>query len=374
MRKGKLKLFLVCTGLGHINRGYESFTSEIHEVLKVEQGLDLWLFKGAGNGSRREISLNCLKRESNFTKYISSVVKFDPYYLEQLSFFLALIPYVLFHRPKVILYSDFILGTYLFHFRKWLGFKYKLLLSNGAPNGPPFKTEDHVQQLLHYHYQNAISKGESPDKQTVIPYGIESEILWNDLSETDKNRIKSTLGLPLDKRIILSVGAINKNQKRMDYLVKEFSQMDSHNFFLLMVGQISDGTKEIELLANSILPMKNFMILQLGKNDMPMVYRIADAFILASLSEGLPRVLLEALNEGLPIGVHDYPLVREILGENGYYADFTQEGNLFNLLKIIFHNTNHSSKSVHSYCYEKYSWEMLKPRYLEMIYKVAGHD
>lgn len=373
MQNKRLRLFLVCSGLGHINRGYESFTEELYTCIKDEESLDLWLFKGKGLKSKKSIPLPCMRRESKTSKWLAKLIRYDAYHLEQLSFFTLLIPYLLIQKPKVILYSDFILGTYLFHFKKWMGLKYQLLLSNGAPNGPPYKTEDHVQQLLQYHYNNAIAKGESSEKQTVIPYGIDSAKHWNELTIEKKNEIKTSFGLPLDKKIILSVGAVNKDQKRMDYLVTECSNLDPTKFHVLMVGQISDGTKEIQDLANVVLSQKNFTILQLEKKDMHKVYFIADTFILASLREGLPRVLLEALNAGLPIGVHDYPLVREILGEHGYFADFTQNGNLYTLLVTIFNTTEHDKSRVHEFCYQTYSWEMLKPRYLDMIYKVATH-
>ena len=48
---GRLRVFLVCPGVGHVNRGYETFTRECFEALKADDRFDLFLFKGAGPGS-----------------------------------------------------------------------------------------------------------------------------------------------------------------------------------------------------------------------------------------------------------------------------------------------------------------------------------
>ncbi len=45
MRQQKPKVFLVCTGVGHINRGYESFSVECFEQLKVSDKFELFFIK-----------------------------------------------------------------------------------------------------------------------------------------------------------------------------------------------------------------------------------------------------------------------------------------------------------------------------------------
>ena len=51
------KVFLVCTGVGHINRGYESFAVECFEQLKISTKFELFLLKGAGKPQNHEIKI-----------------------------------------------------------------------------------------------------------------------------------------------------------------------------------------------------------------------------------------------------------------------------------------------------------------------------
>src|SRR3981189_1159263 len=131
-------VFFACTGLGRINRGYETFTHEFFQALQDEPSFDLHLFKGGGSSSQKETTLLNLHRDTPFANFLGNMFKKEPYFFEQLSFFFSFLPYVIIRKPVVIFYSDFLLGCFLWNFRKKLGLKYKLIFSNGAPNGPPF--------------------------------------------------------------------------------------------------------------------------------------------------------------------------------------------------------------------------------------------
>ena len=141
-------VFIVCAGVGHIKRGYESFTVECFETLKTNNYFKLYLLKGGGIKNENEIRIPCMQRNSKVSKFLHRITSKEPYYFEQLSFFWGMLFRIIKYKPAVIYYSDFILGTWLWHFRRILKFEYKLLFSNGAPNGPPFSRMDHVQQLL----------------------------------------------------------------------------------------------------------------------------------------------------------------------------------------------------------------------------------
>src|SRR6185437_12944185 len=178
-------------------------------------------------------------------------------YFEQLTFFISFIPSILLKKPDVIFFSDFILGCWLSHFKRILNLKYKLLFSNGAPNGPPFRLFDHVQQLLPVHLEKAITYGESSSMHSLLPYGVTSTpALPNKKAEEillDKQRLK----IPTDKTILLAVGAINASHKRMDYLIAEVAALKNNNLFVLIVGQTDKESDTIikkgkELLKDNI--------------------------------------------------------------------------------------------------------------------------
>ncbi|HEY5811549.1 MAG TPA: hypothetical protein VIT23_02725, partial [Terrimicrobiaceae bacterium] len=122
----KRLIFFACTGLGRINRGYETFTHECFQALQSEPGLDLYLFKGAGESSPREKALFNFHRGAAPANLLAKMFKKDAYFFEQFTFFLSFLPHVLFRKPEVIFYSDFIFGCFLWNIRKKLGLKFKL--------------------------------------------------------------------------------------------------------------------------------------------------------------------------------------------------------------------------------------------------------
>ncbi|MVN22229.1 glycosyltransferase family 4 protein [Mucilaginibacter arboris] len=358
-----MNVFIVCTGLGHINRGYESFTRECYDALKDTIDFKLYLIKGGGKSIGNEIALPNLPRRKKGAQFLAKILPLDAYAIEQATFCISMLPLIFKKKPAVIYYSDFVLGTYLWHLRKYLKFKYKLLFSNGAPNGPPFKTEDHVQQLLPVYLEEAIRKGAPAEMQTLLPYGFNININERLNSLAKKKLIRKQLGLSPTQKVILSVGAINTHHKRMDYLIDEVAKLGSE-YFLVILGQFEAETPQLINLATTKL-MGRFTITNVPQEDVKDYYIAADYFVLASLNEGFGRVLIEALSYGLPCIVHNYINAKQVLGEYGIYLNMENEGELteyFSIEKTVL-NKESLIKAAHS----RYSWSVLKKDYLKMI-------
>ncbi|MCL6750043.1 hypothetical protein KBT16_03245, partial [Nostoc sp. CCCryo 231-06] len=102
----KLKVFLICTGLGHIMRGYESFAEQAFQELSKEPSLDIILFKGGGKAKAKEIPLWNLPRHTITACRIAKYTKSSAYFVEQISFLFSLIPHIQTEKPDVIYFSD----------------------------------------------------------------------------------------------------------------------------------------------------------------------------------------------------------------------------------------------------------------------------
>lgn len=365
-----MNVFIVCTGLGHINRGYESFTRECFDALKEATDFKIYLIKGGGKSIGSEIALPNLPRRKKTVQLLAKILPTDAYTIEQATFCISMLPLIITKKPAVIYYSDFTLGTYLWHLRKYLKFKYKLLFSNGAPNGPPFKTEDHVQQLLPVYLEQAIKQGAPAEMQTLLPYGFDIDIEERIGSINKKESIRKRLGFSPEQKIILSVGAINKHHKRMDYLIKEVAKLKG-NYYLIILGQFEAETIGLIEIANRSLPGR-FTITNVPYQDVKDYYIAADYFVLASLNEGFGRVLIEALSYGLPCIVHDYVNAKEVLGKYGNYVDMKEEGELTKYFNTK--NTIINQESLVQAAHNLYSWDILKDRYLQMILQVANQQ
>ena len=361
-------VFLVCTGLGNVNRGYESFARESFEALKTSTQFELYLLKGGGKRSNKELIVPNLPRNNKLAVVLGRLIGKDGYFIEQLTFCFCLLPMLFRKRPSLIYYSDFNLGTFLWQLRRILRFKYRLLFSNGAPNGPPFTRMDHIQQLLPLYIEQACAGGTPHHMQTLLPYAIniDRQVNLNILSQ--RKSLKKEFVLPEDKKIIISVGNINAFHKRMDYVVSEFAALKVQDYFLLILGQVDNETSVIESKAKELLHPESYRFLQVTKEQVPLYMAVSDYFILASLHEGQPRVILEALSMGLLPMVHDYNVTRETLGKYAVYSHFTKPGMLVSAIKET-DERNISKQELIEYAWRYFSWERLVPQYEEMIKK-----
>jgi glycosyltransferase involved in cell wall biosynthesis len=125
---------------------------------------------------------------------------------------------------------------------------------------------------------------------------------------------------------ILSVGSF-KIEKNHECLIRAFSKLpNTLNAKLTIVGEGNLRSKLEKLVAD--LALQDRVSLPGFSNDVYQWYRSADLFVLSSDSEGLPTVLIEALECGVPIvstKCHGGP--SEIL-DDGRYGILVSDGDV----------------------------------------------
>ncbi|MBD0262264.1 MAG: glycosyltransferase family 4 protein [Tolypothrix sp. Co-bin9] len=373
----RTKVFVICSGLGNVKRGYESFTQECFDTLSQESELDVTLFKGGGETSQKEIALWNLPRNAKVSNILGEITdkligRGGGYFIEQVTFFFSLVPHIQSKKPDVIFFSDENLGNLLWYWRRFSKQNYKLLFSNGGPILPPFPRWDYVQQLAPVHLQNALDAGQVPEKQSLVPYGIHMPVELQILTPNEREALRRKLELPENRPLILSVGTLNKSHKRMDYVIREIASLPKPRPYLVLLGQQDSESPEIISLANKLLGTDNFQVKTVAQKEMSDYYKTADAFVLASLGEGLPRVFLEAMSQGLPCLAHYYEVSDFVLGNDGYLANFEIPGNLANLLPQALAESHDVTRRnlLHQRTYNRFSWDKLRLDYVNLIHNV----
>ncbi len=374
-----VKVFILCSGLGYIKRGLESFAQECFEALSQDSSLDVTLFKGAGKSSKKELVIWNLPYTSQITLELSKLFKEtnrkDPYFLQQLTFFVSLLPYIHLKEPNVIFFNETTVGTLLWHWRRLTKQSYKLLFNNGGPCKPTiFYRWDHVRQVAPTHFKAALEAGVPAEKQSLVLDGIYMSSELEILTAIEREALRHRLGLPEKRPLILSVAAINKSHKRMDYLIREIASLPEPRPYLLLLGQESAESPEIFQLGNELLGANHFQIRTVAQKEVADYYKIADVFVLASLREGLPRVILEAMSYGLPCLMHDYDIARFAIGNEGYFSNFELTGSLASLVPQALGESHDISKRCLRHCavYERYSWDKLRSDYVKLIQKCVN--
>jgi len=368
-------VLLVCPGLEHARRGFESFARECFNALRGADALRVELVKGSGALQPGEHRVRTLQRDAPIARALGRAFGEPPFLFEQLEFALALQPLLLRLDPDVVYLSEWHTGRALSLIRTLTGRRFKLLLCNGTMAIERFEHLDCVQELTPAALDVVLQRGANPGRHRMLPLGFEIPAEFAPATPDERGALRARLGLPSDRPVVLSVAALNRHHKRLDYLIEEVARVDSRDRpFLLMAGQEEEETAAIRSLADEFLGAAGHSIRTVPLAEVPDLYRASDLFVLASLGEGLPRALIEALGYGLPCLAHDYPVARYALAEHGRYGDFTQPGALSALLGTTLGDPagGPAAAARHRSAYERFSWDTLRPRYIELLRAVAA--
>ena len=368
-----IRMLFSCTGVGILNRGIESFFRESFDGLKdAMPGIEVRLLKGAGESDEREKRVWCLPRTGALARLCGQLIGRNAYVAEQLSSFPFVAREIRRWKPDVVFYSDGNLGFQLYFRRKWIGVPYRLLFSNGGPVRAPFERMDFVHQVAPFYHDEALRAGEPPEKHFIVPYGIKvcAPPVFN---PAEKRQLRAKLNLPSDRQIVLSVGWISREHKRMDYVIEELAKLPEPRPFLQLLGATDDKSREVIELGKRLLGPDNFAVASVPYAQVSEYYRAADCFVLASLKEGFGRVYLEALMHGLPVIAHRHPVMEFVLGDAGILGDLGQPGNLAQLLAAQLKSKEDETlmqrrwKSVR----DRFDWQVLAPAYNKMFVAAA---
>jgi len=366
----RLRVFFVCSGLGHVKRGYEAFFHESFTVLGREEVLNCRLFQGGGNSGKRITKLWCLQRNSRSAIFLGKLIKRSGYFVEQFTFFLTLAPRLILQVPDVICVSDIVLANLIRIVQRCLHLPYRVIFVNGSGVTPRLLYRwDHIQQVTFPLSQAAIEGGLPATRQTLLPHAL---YIPHSLSMVQgKFRISQRiqLGLPKTRPLALSVGAISNISKRMGYVINEISKIPPPRPYLLLLGESREDTFKIKKLGYELLSADDFNARTVSRFEVARYYEVADYFILASMVEGFGLVYVEALAHGLPCLVHDYPTSRYVLGEYGIYGDLSKDGELASMISRLKPDdfSKEKAHARHAYAYESFSWDRLSSQYVEMF-------
>lgn len=166
-------------------------------------------------------------------------------------------------------------------------------------------------------------------------------------------------------------------QKGIEPLIKACGQLKKdgiENFKLTIVGDGPLREKMFSLISelniSDKIDFKGWMRLE----DIPEIYRGADVFLLPSIMEGMPSVVLQAMATGLPVIGSKVEGFSEVLEDNvnGFCIEYGDYKSLASSIhKLISSKTLREQMSKSSLEKSKvFSWETIAKKYLE-LYKEA---
>jgi glycosyltransferase involved in cell wall biosynthesis len=128
--------------------------------------------------------------------------------------------------------------------------------------------------------------------------------------------VRSRFGLP--ERYILFVGTIHP-RKNVPFLLRSFAQLRQpagipHK--LVLAGRLDSAATEVRSLITE-LGLEDDVIITgyVDEWEIPLLYKMADVFVLPTLYEGFTLVTLEAMSYGVPVISTDTSSIREGVGD-----------------------------------------------------------
>lgn len=372
-----VKVMLLCTGVGIMNRGIESFFREAFDGLHGTPGLDVHLFKGGPRtpaDSPDEHRTPVLRRTSRLAIFLGKLTGKGAYAIEQITAVPGAYFWIRRNKPDIVLTSDDAILRRLRLLREKTGLTFKDIFSNGGPVEPPFDNKGHVQQVAPYYRDIALAAGENPEKHSMVPYGLIVPEGNPPFEPAARLALREKLGLPKGRPVLLSVGWIAEVHKRMHHVIREVAAIpEPQRPFLVLLGSIDDKSPPIFKLAEDLLGPGNYVIRSVPYIEVADHYRAADAFVLCSLKEGFGRVYIEALTLGLPVLAHPHPVMQFVLGREGTFVDMEKTGDLAAALQrtLAAPLNPHDMARRRSYVRSRFSWQSLAPAYRQMFINVA---
>jgi glycosyltransferase involved in cell wall biosynthesis len=202
---------------------------------------------------------------------------------------------------------------------------------------------------------NKILRYYKSNKLVHIPNGIPR------VPDNINNQIINILGI---KNYILFLGRLVP-EKGAHLLIKAYNILDIDKQLLIVGGVTNTGDylKELKYLAS-----RNDKIIFTGPlfgSDKQTLIKNADLFVMPSLLEGMPIVLLEILNEGIPCLVSDIPEIKEVVGNDDKFCIQFSSGDIFDLQKKLIFSLNNidllQQKALEgkSFVESKYNWDRI---------------
>ncbi len=131
------------------------------------------------------------------------------------------------------------------------------------------------------------------------------------------NALRTRLGISEKERIVLAVGRLSREKAHRDLIAGFRHTRETKSAIQLKLVIVGDGPdrSSLEAYAES-LGAKEQVVFAGQVTDVQPFYALADVFVLPSISEGSPNVLLEAMAANLPVVATAVGGVPEIVEHN----------------------------------------------------------
>lgn len=223
----------------------------------------------------------------------------------------------------------------------------------------------HVVVLSEIYKKEAISRGVSSERITVIPNAIELGAIQQKPSTNSIRKKRHELGISEENKVVAAITSIVEYEG-LETLIKAIKLLPD-KFIAVVVGDGIDRPR-LEKLSEELGSRVRFVGKQ-PQNEIDIWYAIADVFVIPRLDLPVTRKVtpikgLQAQAYGIPIVASDLPALREVTGNIETYV---APGDASALAEAIRQQPSQVNETGIQWAYTR-TWEQNSKRY-QQIYK-----
>lgn len=355
-------------GFPGVQGGIERFSEGVYPRL-VKLGYDVTCF------TLGRVTLLSEWRGVKFVKIVAPSVKA----LEKLYYSLIASIYILFKRPDIVHVHSITSGSFIFLLRL---FRIKILARYNSQDymhdkwGPIARLvlRNAEEQFLKANFIVANNKDyihylESRGRVrgiSYLPNGVDIVDQKIALDHFDK-RFSNEL---TKNKFILYVGRITK-EKNIITLIKAYAELKLHEINLVIVGNSAHADDYMSDLKNYSRKGSIHFMGELSRSDLDAMYSACKLFVMPSLYEGMPNVLLEAMSFNCNILVSRITAHLQFELHDSDYFDPLDTEDLKNKMREKFAN---ESSNDYTDKIADYSWDSVTEKLNEIHKQILIHE
>jgi glycosyltransferase involved in cell wall biosynthesis len=331
-----MKIAVASAFLGHVLRGVESWAQDLSAELH-RRGMDVTLFQGGGpSEASYGRYIPCPDHTDRFWKHVTRFTRHglwryglgSPLHLQQVVFARRVARQLRQDRFDIVHTQDAGTALTLERARRAGHHSAKVILANGTEEPFEFLNQfEHVQELAPYYLELDRNRGLSPDREWFsIPNFVDGDVY----TPGDQAQARQKFGIPQDRFVVFEAAALKLTHKRLDWLAKEvaIARKKYPEIMLIVAGATTSETPQVEHVIRKHLGEDAWILKNIPRQNMPDLYRAADLFAHAALTEMFAIVLLEAGASGLALRGHKFPVIEWVIGAGGACVDMEVPGEL----------------------------------------------
>ena len=347
------------------DKGYENSSYNLFQNIKNDNIVTIHLYKGSGTKKEDEYRIPCFSGRK-FAVKLGYMLFNDHFGFEYFVFgiLFTLRSFITRRKYDTIYTKEPMVMKTVQYFRKLLPGTPKLIYAVGITMDPVhfIKIGDKLQILNIELFKKALS--EFPDYSWKFNYlanpASDSKIAADNISK-EEIRKKYNIKSPF---VLISVGTIDRHTKRMDYVISEATKLNS-DWTLVLCGK---GAEPDLIETGRELLGERFLHLLLQPAEIGQVYKMSDVLVLASLKEGFPNVLIEAMQNKISPILHRRELYENALKSTETLIDMTKEGELSSFLSNKKADWfKEKGEYAHSIYKMNYDWDKQKFDYYKLL-------